>query len=135
MRAVLVLSFLAAFVLSFILTAIIRKVAARIGFVDRPGGYKRHERPMPFGGGVAVCLVTCAIVLGAALLAHLSKQHPSSFPVPEAIAEDIEIHDTRQGRVSVFQPDHTRRWKLSCDTTMAASPPRASRRQRSRQAR
>jgi len=94
-RAVLVLSFLAAFVLSFILTAIIRKVAARIGFVDRPGGYKCHERPMPFGGGIAVCLVTCAIVLGAALLAQLWKHHPSSFPALEAIAEDIGLAAAR----------------------------------------
>ena len=91
MRTVLVLAFLVAFLLSLILTAIIRKVAARIGFVDRPGGYKLHEKPTPFGGGIAVCLVTCAIILGAPLLAYLWKHYPSSFPMPEAIAEDIGL--------------------------------------------
>jgi UDP-GlcNAc:undecaprenyl-phosphate GlcNAc-1-phosphate transferase len=78
-------------VLSFLLTALMRKLAARIGFVDKPGGYKRHERPMPFGGGVVVCLVTCCTVLGATLLAHFWKQHPSLFPMPEVIAEDIGL--------------------------------------------
>ena len=91
MYTVLVLAFLAAFILSLILTVIIRKVAARIGFVDRPGGRKRHDRATPFGGGIAVCLGTSAIILGAAATAYLWKHHPSSFTVPDTIAEDVSL--------------------------------------------
>jgi len=44
------------FALSVLFTALARKVTPRIGLVDKPGGHKAHERPMPLGGGVAMLL-------------------------------------------------------------------------------
>lgn len=40
--------------LSIVLTAIARRIAIRVGFVDRPGGHKSHRAPTPYGGGWAI---------------------------------------------------------------------------------
>ncbi|MBU0639907.1 MAG: undecaprenyl/decaprenyl-phosphate alpha-N-acetylglucosaminyl 1-phosphate transferase [Planctomycetes bacterium] len=44
------------FLLSLVLTIACRRVARRIGFVDRPGGHKSHREAIPYAGGVAVFL-------------------------------------------------------------------------------
>ena len=89
MQPILVLAFLTAFGVSLVLTAIIRKVAARVGFVDTPAGHKSHRKPTPYGGGIAIVLTACLVLFGAAFLAREWRQHPSLFPVPPAIAEDV----------------------------------------------
>ena len=49
-----------------VLTAVARRIAPALGFVDAPdGGRKRHAQPTPLLGGAAVVLT---VVLGAALL-------------------------------------------------------------------
>ncbi|QOJ14319.1 MAG: undecaprenyl/decaprenyl-phosphate alpha-N-acetylglucosaminyl 1-phosphate transferase [Planctomycetia bacterium] len=58
----------AALVLAFAFTVAMRRIALRIGFVDRPGGHKSHQRVTPYGGGVAIFLAMAA-PLGAAMLA------------------------------------------------------------------
>ncbi|WP_433240146.1 MraY family glycosyltransferase [Streptosporangium sp. CA-135522] len=48
-------------------TPVLGRLALRWGFTDRPGGYKAHDRPIPYLGGVAVMLGTIipsAVVLG-----------------------------------------------------------------------
>lgn len=48
-------------------TPVLGRLALRWDFVDRPGGYKAHSRPVPYLGGVAVMLgavVPPAVVLG-----------------------------------------------------------------------
>jgi len=60
--------FLLAALASLVLTAVVRKLAPRIGLVDRPDGYRKlHRHPTPLGGGVAVFLAT-ALVLAAVLV-------------------------------------------------------------------
>jgi UDP-GlcNAc:undecaprenyl-phosphate GlcNAc-1-phosphate transferase len=51
---------LASFVISWILTFAMIRIAPRIGFVDKPGLRKIHVNPKPLGGGVAICF---AIIL------------------------------------------------------------------------
>lgn len=46
----------AALLLSLTLTAVMVRVARRVGFVDQPGGHKSHRAPVPYGGGVAIFL-------------------------------------------------------------------------------
>jgi len=46
----------ATLVLSLILTAMAIRLAPRLGFVDRPGAHKSHEKATPYGGGVAIFL-------------------------------------------------------------------------------
>src|SRR5436190_15754604 len=42
------------FVISFLATAIVKRVAPRVGFVDKPGHRKIHTNPKPLGGGIAI---------------------------------------------------------------------------------
>ena len=60
------------FVISWVVTYVMIRLAPRIGFVDKPGHRKIHENPKPLGGGVAiflgVVLPLIAIVAGAWLV-------------------------------------------------------------------
>ena len=56
-------SFLSAFVASWLLTPLIRRMAPRLGLVDEPGLRKVHVTPTPMGGGIAVfCGLVIAVV-------------------------------------------------------------------------
>ena len=44
------------FVISWLATMAMIRVAPRLGFVDKPGGRKIHANPKPLGGGVAIFL-------------------------------------------------------------------------------
>ncbi len=62
----------------------VRLWALRVGFVDKPGGHKRHSRPIALGGGIAIVLaVMVPVTLGAAL-AHYWQQHEVPAWLPEA---------------------------------------------------
>ncbi len=66
---------LAVAAVAFVLTLVARRVALRVGFVDRPGGHKSHAVPLPYGGG-------CAIV--AAAWGTLAVLMLAAAVVPEA---------------------------------------------------
>src|SRR3954469_1812168 len=42
------------FVISWVATFAMIRIAPRIGFVDKPGHRKIHSNPKPLGGGVAI---------------------------------------------------------------------------------
>src|SRR5436309_2253997 len=63
----------ASFVLSLALTAVIRNVAPRVGFVDRPGHRKIHYIPKPLGGGVAIFLAMAIPMVGGLLFVHFGE--------------------------------------------------------------
>ena len=73
---------LISFLLSAALCLVVRHVAARIGFVDRPGGHKGHREPTPLGGGVAIWLTT-ACILGFGILS-MEYWGEADFPNPLA---------------------------------------------------
>jgi len=52
------------FLLSLGLTAVVRRMAVRVGFVDRPGHRKIHYIPKPLGGGVAILLAMVIPMVG-----------------------------------------------------------------------
>lgn len=55
MTPTLILSFVAAFVLSFFGTVVVRAVADRLGVVDRPALLRKvHKKPIPLLGGIAI---------------------------------------------------------------------------------
>lgn len=88
MRVILALDFAIAFAAALLLTLLMRRLAARWGFVDVPGGRKKHAEITPQGGGVAIVLACCATILGAAGLAYLSVSRPDLVPLAQAMAED-----------------------------------------------
>ena len=52
-----------ALVLSLVLTPLMRKIALRTGFVDKPVARSMHTEPKPYLGGVAIYLAFAAAVL------------------------------------------------------------------------
>ena len=64
---------IAAFVLSLLLTPVVRNLFRRWGLVDHPDSARKlHERPVPRGGGLAVALayvLSCAVLLSLPLRA------------------------------------------------------------------
>lgn len=58
------------FTISFVSTYLIKRVAPRLGFVDKPGGRKIHANAKPLGGGVAIFLgFAVPLLLAAAYFA------------------------------------------------------------------
>ena len=74
----------AAFVLSWLFCVLARRYALRFGFLDRPGGHKGPQAPVPLGGGVAIWLATM-IVLGACGLAVLMGGPELPRPMAEHV--------------------------------------------------
>jgi UDP-N-acetylmuramyl pentapeptide phosphotransferase/UDP-N-acetylglucosamine-1-phosphate transferase len=91
---------IAAFVIALALTPIAARIADRLGVVDHPGPLKVQQRPIPYGGGVAI-LVAIAVPVArthASLLIPLSIACALGFaddtrelPVPFRIAAELGI--------------------------------------------
>src|SRR5947209_18604648 len=62
---------LVSFVLAWTGTFAVKRIAARIGFVDKPGYRKIHAAPKPLGGGVAIFWAIALPLLGAVMLARI----------------------------------------------------------------
>lgn len=58
-----------ALVISLGATAAMKRIAPRLGFVDRPGHRKIHDMPKPLGGGVAIFLAMALPMLAIVMLA------------------------------------------------------------------
>jgi UDP-GlcNAc:undecaprenyl-phosphate GlcNAc-1-phosphate transferase len=58
------------FALAFILTLLVRSLALKIGFVDKPGGRKIHANPKPLGGGIAIFWGITLPILAALAFVH-----------------------------------------------------------------
>jgi len=68
--------FVATFAVSAILTWVVTKAAPIVRLVDKPGGRKIHEAPMPLGGGVAIAAAVYAAVGGAVAASFVVRGHP-----------------------------------------------------------
>ncbi len=77
------------FVIAWIGTFLMKRVAPRIGFVDRPGGRKIHPNPKPLGGGVAIFLGFALPVAAGLLVVALHRTAPPS-------------HDPDAGRIAAY---------------------------------
>jgi UDP-GlcNAc:undecaprenyl-phosphate/decaprenyl-phosphate GlcNAc-1-phosphate transferase len=62
----------ASFVISWVLTLTVKRVAPRVGFVDKPGGRKIHANPKPLGGGVAIFWAFALPMIGGILFARMA---------------------------------------------------------------
>jgi len=73
-----VLAFVGALVLALVFTPLALRIALDRDVLDHPSGHKRHESPIPYLGGVAICAAFSVVVLvGAAIWgipgAHLGE--------------------------------------------------------------
>jgi UDP-GlcNAc:undecaprenyl-phosphate/decaprenyl-phosphate GlcNAc-1-phosphate transferase len=88
----LLIAFVAAAVLSLVLTPLVRRVAIRFNAVDEPGQRRVNVVPIPRGGGVAVA--AAFILVSVVLIAANDALH--FIPVPFS----VDIHDPAgRGRV------------------------------------
>jgi UDP-N-acetylmuramyl pentapeptide phosphotransferase/UDP-N-acetylglucosamine-1-phosphate transferase len=56
------------FVLSAVLTAVVRKMVVRTGFVARPTADRYHRNIIPLGGGIAIFATLLIIILAAIMV-------------------------------------------------------------------
>ena len=91
----LLAAFVAAGILSFILTPLVRRVALRVDAVDEPGHRRVNVIPIPRGGGVAVA--AAFILVSLVLIA--ANDALRFMPVPFS----VDIHDPAgRGRVAAL---------------------------------
>jgi UDP-GlcNAc:undecaprenyl-phosphate GlcNAc-1-phosphate transferase len=86
MQYALALSFCASFLLSVVGVLVVRRAAARTGFVDHPRGRKAHGRPVSLGGGLAIALAAGLPLLAVGLLALLLRVRPGWLSLPVSLA-------------------------------------------------
>ena len=79
-----VLLFVGAFVLSAVLTSIVRRCSIRKGFVSRPSEDRYNRTVIALGGGIAIFWTIAAFVLGGALAVKLGATG--------WFGEDVAIH-------------------------------------------
>src|SRR3954453_4468042 len=93
---------LASFVISWLLTFIVRRVAIRIGFTDKPGHRKIHSKPIALGGGIAILLAFALPMLAGLALVRWSDA--PSFHFAGIGFSDIGTGaTTNYGRASSWQ--------------------------------
>jgi UDP-GlcNAc:undecaprenyl-phosphate GlcNAc-1-phosphate transferase len=81
------------FVIAWVVTFAMIRVAPRIGFVDRPGHRKIHSNPKPLGGGVAIFVAVALPLIAVVVYAWLplSLQHIESAAPEHALAGGIRL--------------------------------------------
>jgi UDP-GlcNAc:undecaprenyl-phosphate GlcNAc-1-phosphate transferase len=85
----------ASFAVSWLATLVVRSVAPRIGFVDKPGHRKIHHKPIPLGGGVAILLGFALPFLAA--IAVVAALPPASSPHMNTSPEKRYFADLADG--------------------------------------
>src|SRR3954469_20947869 len=59
------------FVISWLATFAMIRIAPRIGFVDKPGQRKIHENPKPLGGGIAIFFAIVGPMIAGLIVVNL----------------------------------------------------------------
>jgi UDP-GlcNAc:undecaprenyl-phosphate GlcNAc-1-phosphate transferase len=77
-----------AFIVSAVLTAVVRKITASIGFVAEPAADRYHQKAVPLGGGIAI-FATLSIIILAAIAAVKFLIAPGRITW---LAESVTIH-------------------------------------------
>jgi len=62
MNTIYIIAPFAAFLLTFLLVPVIRKIAISIGLVDKPNYRKIHNQPIPLIGGITIFISTCLVL-------------------------------------------------------------------------
>jgi UDP-GlcNAc:undecaprenyl-phosphate/decaprenyl-phosphate GlcNAc-1-phosphate transferase len=59
---------IASFIFSIILTALVRRLSTRAGFLSHPAADRYHKAPVPLGGGIAIFTAIAAFLLAAVFI-------------------------------------------------------------------
>ncbi|MEP3479318.1 MAG: MraY family glycosyltransferase [Fuerstiella sp.] len=92
--SLLISGFFAAFLVSMVVTPLVRQSAGWLGLVDLPGDRKVHSTPTPMGGGIAVfaglLIPSLAVVLGLGV---------GDVPVSRFLSQEIQGTPELSGQV------------------------------------
>ncbi|MCA9250914.1 MAG: undecaprenyl/decaprenyl-phosphate alpha-N-acetylglucosaminyl 1-phosphate transferase [Phycisphaerales bacterium] len=90
MAKLVCIAVIGSFMMSVLLTWIVRRWALRTGFVDRPGGHKSHGTPIALGGGIAIFISATLPLIAGSLIARWID--PANLPtwVPEFIQPHLQ---------------------------------------------
>jgi UDP-GlcNAc:undecaprenyl-phosphate/decaprenyl-phosphate GlcNAc-1-phosphate transferase len=83
------LSVLGPLAISLVANAVVRRWAARRGFVDRPGGRKAHNAEVPLGGGIGIVLAVGLPIVGVVLTVWALGSLPG-----QRLPEILKVHQT-----------------------------------------
>ena len=81
------------FVIAVVGTRVMIWLSPRIGFVDKPGGRKIHEKPKPLGGGVAITAALILPLLAGLVLARFAVQASESNAAVVSAVESMHDRD------------------------------------------
>ena len=95
------LLFSSSFVLVSLITPIMRKIALRIDFVDRPNlSHKTHKAPVPYLGGVAIIIGILIVSYSGVIIGNTSGvdfEIASSLLFPATLLGLVGLIDDRKG--------------------------------------
>ncbi len=90
MNRIILVAVAGPFVLSLVVTYVVRAWARRTGFVDQPGGHKQHAAAVALGGGIAITVAICAPILVGTLAAWLLKNGASPTWLPALLQVHLD---------------------------------------------
>ncbi len=88
-----VILFLAGSGLALFLTPLVRRLAVRAGFLDRPDLVRKtHASPVPYGGGIAIVLAAMLPMAAAALTACWCREHGRPSWLTPGVYDAFYVH-------------------------------------------
>ena len=78
------------FLLSAVLTYLVRGGSRRVGFIDQPGGHKQHTRTLAMGGGIAIIVAIVVPIMAGTLLARSLQGQLLPEWLPGALAIHLD---------------------------------------------
>lgn len=88
MKTLVPLVLVCSFATAAVLTVVVRKIARRIGFVDRPKDHKSHDGAIALGGGISFTLTILAPLVLGVVLARIW----SGGDAPSLLPDLVRLH-------------------------------------------
>lgn len=84
------LSLVGPFIVAVAVAYAVRAWAVKTGFVDRPSGHKKHDKPIALGGGIAIFLSICGPILVGTLLVWLLQDGAAPLWLPDLVRAHMD---------------------------------------------
>lgn len=96
MAAAVLLLCAVSFFITWVMTLVVKRVAPKVGFIDKPGHRKIHSNPKPLGGGIAI-MIGIAVPLIAILIVVWMLGEPPKVLIgarnTQELSKAIQLHN------------------------------------------